>query len=483
MDVHSNSAPRLVVAGLSGDSGKTVVSLGLLLLARQAGLSTAAFKKGPDYIDAAWLSWAAGIAARNLDTYLMGRETTTRSFLDHAFADGLNLVEGNRGLFDGLDAFGTHSTAELAKLLSAPVLLVVNAAKVTHTIAALVLGCQKLDPGVRIGGVILNRVAGCRHETVLRESVESVCGIPVLGVLPRVEPSTLLPGRHLGLVTPQEHGRLSKLPAKLLAWIQGRLDLERILELARSAPPLIQPVASVPRLEDGRGLKIGYLKDSAFTFYYPENLELLEKSGAELDPVSALTASTLPHGLDALYIGGGFPETHAAALSRNGSLLESIRHHALGGLPIYAECGGLMLLSQAIRWKGIRSPMAGVLPFETEVCHTPQGHGYVELVVDRPNLYYPEGTTIRGHEFHYSKIVPTGNLPPTACAVQRGTGTFGGRDAVVVGNVWASYTHVHALATQEWAQGLIAAALRHGTTNRRMEPQASVEIKSRSVGR
>jgi cobyrinic acid a,c-diamide synthase len=460
MQSRPDSAPRLVVAGLSGDSGKTVVALSLLLLARQAGLRTAVFKKGPDYIDAAWLSWACGCAARNLDTFLMGKDTAAQSFLTHSLVDGLNIIEGNRGLFDGLDAFGTHSTAELAKLLRAPVLLVVNAAKVTHTVAALVLGCQKLDPDVRIGGVILNRVHGGRHEKLLRESVESACGVPVLGALPTVEPSTLLPGRHLGLVTPQEHGKLSRLPQKLLAWVEGRMDLARILEMARAAPMLERPAEAAPASADGRGLKIGYLKDSAFTFYYPENLESLERLGAELVPVSALSATTLPEGLGALYIGGGFPETHAAELSRNSSLLESIRHRALHGFPIYAECGGLMLLAQAIRWKGERHPMAAVLSLEVEVCGTPQGHGYVELRVDQPNPYFPVGMRIRGHEFHYSRIIFPGNVPATACSVQRGTGSFDKRDALLLENVWASYTHVHALATPEWAEGLIKAARR-----------------------
>ena len=454
------SAPRLVVAGLSGDSGKTLVSLGLLFLAREHGIPTTTFKKGPDYIDAAWLSWASGSAARNLDTFLMGRDRAVESFLLHATPDGLNVIEGNRGLYDGFDAQGTHSTAELAKLLGAPVLLVVNATKVTHTVAAFVLGCQNLDPGVLIKGVILNRVAGPRHEAVLRESVESACNIPVLGVLPKVDASSLLPSRHLGLVTPQERGKLDELRAKLLSVVEGRLDLDRIFDMARSALSMELPLEDTAKDADGRGLKIAYLRDSAFTFYYPENLEALQKAGADLAPISALSTSILPADLDALYIGGGFPETHGAPLSANSQLLASIQDRALKGLPIYAECGGLMLLSQAIHWKGMKFPMAGMLPFEVEVCNTPQGHGYSELLVDRPNPFYPVGTKIRGHEFHNSKIISGNKLPPTACAVLRGTGTFEERDGVIVENVWASYTHIHAVATPDWARGLVALARR-----------------------
>lgn len=460
MQYPSASSPRLVVAGLSGDSGKTLVSLSLLFLARHLEIPSQAFKKGPDYIDAAWLSWASNSPARNLDTFLMGPEMAAETFRANALPDGLNVVEGNRGLFDGVDAHGTHSTAELAKLLKAPVLLVLNASKVTHTIAALVLGCIKLDPDLWIGGVILNHVSGRRHESVLRESLETTCGIPVLGVLPNIDTRGLLPSRHLGLVTPQEHSTINLLRENLLAAARGRLDMARILEVAGSAPPLANWPNKPAPPEDGHGLKIAYFNDSAFTFYYPENLEALERSGARLSPVSALAAPELPDGMDALYIGGGFPETHANALSENNSFLESIRNHARKGLPIYAECGGLMLLSQAIRWKGTRFRMAGALPFEVEVCDRPQGHGYVELLVDRSNPYYPPGTKIRGHEFHYSRIVPTGSFPPTACAVRRGTGSFEERDAVLVQNVWASYTHVHAKATPEWAQGLLRAARR-----------------------
>jgi cobyrinic acid a,c-diamide synthase len=434
--------------------------MGLLLLARKRGIPTAAFKKGPDYIDAAWLSWASGRTARNLDTFLMGSEQAAGSFFDHRVSEGLNLVEGNRGLFDGMDARGTHSTAELAKLLNAPVLLVINACKVTRTAAAWVLGCQKLDPQVRIAGVILDRVAGPRHAAVLRESVETLCHLPVLGLLPRVEENALLPGRHLGLVTPQEHGGLDQLCSNVMSLVEGRTDFDRILALAKSAPPLERSATGAPPAADGRGLKIAYLRDAAFSFYYPENLEMLERSGAQLVPVSALTAAALPEALDALYIGGGFPETHASPLSANASLLASIRKEAGQGLPIYAECGGLMLLSRAIHWKGQRFPMAGVFPFEVEIRATPQGHGYVELLVDSLNPFYPLGTRIRGHEFHYSRIIPTADLPLTACEVRRGSGCYEGRDAAMTLNVWASYTHVHAMGTPGWASGLVAQARR-----------------------
>ncbi len=458
MSATPSSAPRIVVAGLSGDSGKTLVSLGLILLLRERGISTATFKKGPDYIDASWLTWSSDSPARNLDTYLMGRETVGRLFALHHRGNGVNVIEGNRGLFDGFDAQGTHSTAELAKLLQSPVILVINATKVTHTVAALLLGCQKLDPDVEIRGVILNRVAGRRHEEILRESLESVCKVPVLGVLPKGDEATLLPGRHLGLVTPQEHQRLDQLRDNLRSLVKDHLDLDRILKVATDAPPVNFPMKAEEETVDGRGIRIGYLKDSAFTFYYPDNLEALERTGAELTPISPLSAAEVPGDLHALYIGGGFPETHGGALSANRGFLASLRQHADEGLPIYAECGGLMMLSEAIHWRGQKFILAGVLPFEVEVSKHPQGHGYTELLVDAENPFYAPGTKIRGHEFHYSKILPGERLPSMSCLVQRGTGCFGGRDGVVVKNVWAGYTHVHAAATPEWAPGMIYAA-------------------------
>jgi len=450
--------PRLVVAGLSGESGKTLVSLALLLEARRRGLPVRAFKKGPDYIDAAWLEWASGKPARNLDSYLMGFEQAVRSFAGNAVGAGLNLVEGNRGLYDGLDARGTHSTAELAKVLQAPVVLVINATKVTRTAAALVLGCQKLDPDVRIAGVIVNQIAGHRHARLVREAIESACGIPVLGVIPRAAPGALLSTRHLGLVTPREHAKHESLICNLSGLVARYLEFDRLLEIARRANPLSAPTVADLRAPAANGLHIGYLNDPAFSFYYPENLEALRTAGARLTPISALSAAGLPDDLDALYIGGGFPEMHAQTLSGNSGFLASIRHAARGGLPVYAECGGLMLLSRALTFRGSKYPMADVLPFEVEVCDAPQGHGYAELLVDTANPFFPPGTRLKGHEFHYSRIVLDGDAPPAACAVLRGAGSYAGRDGVLAANVYASYTHLHALATPEWAQGMVSAA-------------------------
>jgi cobyrinic acid a,c-diamide synthase len=454
--------PRLLIAGMSGGSGKTLVSLALLLALRRAGFEVRAFKKGPDYIDAAWLGWASSHPARSLDTYLMGQDTVRSSFIRNGFArnaiaDGINLVEGNRGLFDGFDAAGTHSSAALSHCLAAPVVLVINAAKVTRTAAAFVAGCRALDPELPIRGIILNNVNGQRHEQILREAIESLSAIPVVGTIRKATVNPL-PERYLGLVPPQEHGATEQIQEDLLKLADG-FDLDAILSIARSAPSLQAdpPEVSISAVRD---IKIGFLRDSAFSFYYPENLEQLEQGGAELIPISALQSSALPEGLRALYIGGGFPEKHAEVLSANRSFLDSIRQAALGGLPIYAECGGLILLAQTLRWEGRTYPMAGVFPFAVEGFDIPQGHGYSELRVDAPNPFFPVGLVLRGHEFHYSRISLRDEPVPTACAVLRGTGCLQKRDLAITRNVMAGYTHLHALATPEWAKGFLDAARR-----------------------
>jgi cobyrinic acid a,c-diamide synthase len=462
-----NEYPRIMIAGLCGDSGKTLVSLGLIGLLREAGVEVRAYKKGPDYIDAAWLSWASGRPARNLDSFLMGFDVCRASFAQTATGAGINLIEGNRGIFDGADARGTHSSAELAKRLKAPVLLVVDATKMTRTAAALVLGCRRLDPGVPFAGVILNRTGGSRHEKIIREAIEGECDLPVVGILPRAPADAFLPARHLGLVTPDEHGRIEELRVNILELARCRLDLEAIRSRAACAPPLESPAPAAPGLPDGRGLRIGCLRDSALSFYYPENIEILERAGAALVPVSPLTAMGLPAGLDALYIGGGFPETHGAALSANQHFLSALRAASLQGMPVYAECGGLMLLSRSILWNGARYPMAGIFPWDVEVLASPQGHGYVELEVDRPNPFFAPGSVIKGHEFHYSRIAAAHEPGITACAVRRGTGCGQGRDACIRNNVWASYTHLHALGTPEWARGLLVAAARYASSRPR----------------
>jgi cobyrinic acid a,c-diamide synthase len=435
--------------------------MGLLAAWRHQGLSPCPFKKGPDYIDAAWLGWAAGTPCRNLDTFLQPEDRLLDTFGAHASGEGsVNLVEGNRGLFDGLDARGTHSTAALARLLHAPVTLVVGARKVTRTVAAVVLGCKTLEPDVEIAGVVLNRVAGARHEALVRQAVESV-GVEVVGAIPRLDAkqAELLPDRHLGLVPVQERDGLEALEERLRGIAERYLDLDRLLAIARCAPELPRRPTSTSPEHAGPRVKIGVFRDSAFTFYYPENLEVLERAGAEIVPISGLSDGSLPEGLGALYLGGGFPETHAVRLAQNAALHAELRRVAGAGMPIYAECGGMIYLARRLIVGDDSYPMAGVLPLELELRSRPQGHGYVEVVVDRENPFFEVGEVVRGHEFHYTRLTTTEGVQ-TGLSVRRGTGIGGGRDGVVHHNILAAYTHIHAVGVPMWAGRLVEAARR-----------------------
>jgi cobyrinic acid a,c-diamide synthase len=450
--------PRIVVAGLAGDSGKTLVCLGLAQALRARGVRVAAFKKGPDFIDADWLSVASGQPGRNLDTFMMPRAAVLAAVARAADSNDIAVVEGNRGLFDGVDARGSHSTAELAKLLDAPVVLVVDVTKVTATVAALVLGCRAMDPEMRLAGVILNRVATVRHERVIREALANI-GVPVLGAMPRLE-DLELPSRHLGLVTVAEHPAAVGAVVAIGEAASRHLDLDAILAAAQETGALSAAAAPAVAVAAGQR-RIGVLHDTAFMFYYPENLEALTAAGAELVELSPVRDQALPE-VDLLYAGGGFPEVYAAELSANREFREALAGRISRGLPVWAECGGLMYLARTLVADGVPYPMTGALPLAISFTARPKGHGYVVARVDGANPFLPVGTTLRGHEFHYSQIDHGGDAVRTVLALERGTGIGGGRDGVVLGSVFASYTHLHALGTPEWAPAVLAAAQRGG---------------------
>lgn len=459
----SNNHSRIVISGLSGDSGKTVVSCGLLASFIDRGLQTASFKKGPDYIDSAWLSFVSGKPARNLDSYLMGFPVVKNSFIKNAVHRGINVIEGNRGLFDGVDISGTHSTAELAKVLNAPVIIVQNITKVTRTAAANILGCMKLDPDLNIAGVILNQVAGERHGKVAKEAIEEITGIPVVGMIPKLSAKFILPSRHLGLITPEEFEEKAEIINDLRNVIEENVDVSKIIELSQNVIPLeFKSEATIkPDYTTGQTrVKIGYFRDQSFSFYYPENLELLIEAGAELIPISPASQNDLQD-LDALYIGGGFPETNLKSLATNNSMFSSLKKLVEDGLPVYAECGGLMYLGEEIQWKGNTFSLSGILPIKIKLFDKPQGHGYSEVIVDNENPFFNVGCNIKGHEFHYSKIIDFNSEQKSALSVLRGTGCFNKRDGLTYKNVFASYTHVHALATPEWVNGMIKCALKY----------------------
>ncbi len=444
----------VVIAGLAGGSGKSVVSVGLAAYLIRQGYSVGPFKKGPDYIDAGWMALAAGSDCYNLDPYLMTEEAIHASFAGHGRGVQRVVVEGNRGLYDGVNAQGGYSTAELAVSLQLPVVLVVNCTKTTRTVAAMVLGCKMLDARLKISGVILNHVATTRQSDIIRTAVQEITSIPVLGVIPRMK-RDIFPMRHLGMVPHQEYSDSAEAISFLADTFAESVDtsaLEDVMETVSFAPAL-QP--STVAVGGKTPVTIGIIQDAAFQFYYPENLAALRAEGATLVAVNALTDSSLPS-LDGLYIGGGFPETSAAELAGNSRFRQSIRQAAEDGLPIYAECGGLIYLGHSIRLQEKEYPLAGIFPVRFGMSARPQAHGYTVFEVDGHTPFYPPGLVVKGHEFRYSTVLEwQGKAEDLVLKMVRGKGFSGGRDGLRYKNILALYTHIHACGTPEWAPGFV----------------------------
>ncbi len=441
------------------------MTLGLAAALHARGQAVQAFKKGPDFIDPSWLSAAAGRPCRSLDPFfIQGTEAMQAAFLKGARGADLSLIEGNHGLYDsslaqdGEDG-GEGSTAAVARSLAAPVVLVLNSARMTRSAAAMVHGYQTFEPETPVAGVILNHVAHGKHEARLRQAIETYCRIPVLGAIPR-EAALEIPDRHLGLVPQGEQGQAARVLEACRQAAEKYVDLDGLLQLAASAPQLGGPGAggrSQGLEPDGPRVKIGLFRDRAFSFYYPENLEALEEAGCSLVEIDSLNDPILP-GVAGLFIGGGFPEMFMAELSANISLRKAVREAAEAGMPVYAECGGLMYLSGRLAWDGREAEMAGVFPHRIEMSARPQGHGYVAAEVTGPNPFFEPGSRLRGHEFHHSRLVSGMDGFDTAYRLSRGKGIGSGRDGLVYKNVLAAYTHLHAAAAPGWAAAFAARA-------------------------
>jgi len=454
----------VVIAAPQGRSGKTTVSIGLCSALSRRGLEVQPFKKGPDYIDPSWLTAATGRSWRSLDTYLMSEDAVLASFRQACQGADFALVEGAMGLYDALDAEGEGSTAHLARLLRVPVILVVNTARMTRSVAALVSGYQHFEAETSIAGVILNSVSGSRHESKLRAAVERHCGIPVVGSVPRNR-SLSITQRHLGIVPQAEVRESASVIDRISSALEGCLDLDGILAIARRATASCGDNIETPAAE-APGVRIGVMSDRVFTFYYPENLEALVRAGAELVFVDSLHDQCLPD-IDGLFVGGGIPELFLEELEANADLRHDIARSIEGGLPVYAECAGLMYLCSRIRWQGRQHEMVGAIPAEVEMCDRPQGHGYVAVEVICDNPWFPAGLSLRGHEFHHSRMTPSTGLT-YAYGMRRGRGIDGKVDGIVHKNVFAAYTHLHALGTPQWAEAFVSLAKRERGCLRRL---------------
>lgn len=445
---------RLLISAAHKSSGKTTVSIGLCAALAARGLSVQPFKKGPDYIDPMWLSLASGRACHNLDFYMQSHDEIRASFARHATGADISLVEGNKGLYDGLELDGSNSNAALAKLLHMPVVLVIDTRGVIRGVAPLLLGYQAFDKHVNIAGVILNNVGGARHEAKLRAVVEHYTDIPMLGAVP-ADSSMRILERHLGLVPSNEAEAAQQHITQIAHTIAAQVDLDQLITIGKSAPPLHVPRAE-PVARPSNKVRIGIAQDAAFGFYYADDLDALRNAGAELVPFNALTDARLP-AVDGLFIGGGFPESSAAELEKNQSLRGEIRDAIERGLPVYAECGGLMYLARSLTWRGRTHQMVGIVPGEVLMHDKPVGRGYVQLretaAAPWPN---PAGATIKAHEFHYSSLE---NLPAGltyAYDVLRGHGIDGKHDGFVYKNLLASYTHLRSVADHNWAARFVA---------------------------
>ncbi|MCB2017810.1 MAG: cobyrinate a,c-diamide synthase [Hydrogenophaga sp.] len=443
---------RLLVSAAHKSSGKTTVSLGLCAAFSERGVRVQPFKKGPDYIDPMWLGKASGRACHNLDPYLMAPEQIGAMFAQQAASADLSIVEGNKGLYDGLALDGSNSNAALAQLLGLPVLLVIDARGMTRGIAPLILGYQAFDPHIRIGGVILNRLGGSRHESKLRAVIEHYTDVPVLGAIAE-DRDLAVAERHLGLMPSNEHADADRQIRLIGERVAAQVDLDRVRALGARAPALGLSSTRAKAVDSSAAeVRIALAQDRAFGFYYPDDLQALRDAGAELVPFDTLTDPALPRDIDGLFIGGGFPELFMHELQANHSLRARISQAIADGLPTYAECGGLMYLARSLSWRGERCDMVGAVAGDATLHSKPVGRGYVGLAATEHMPWTGlSGKSVRAHEFHYSSL---DGLPPEtrfAWRVTRGHGIDGQHDGVVRDNLLATYAHLRSVAGTDWA--------------------------------
>ena len=458
-----NHLPRIFIAAAHKSSGKTTVSVGVARALFERGRRVQMFKKGPDYIDPLWHRLASGRPSYNLDFNTQAPDEIAALFANRAARADISIIEANKGLHDGLSLDGADSNAELAKLLDAPVVLVIDTEGITRGIAPLLLGYKAFDKDVNIAGVILNRVAGPRHEAKLRAAVEHYTDIPVLGAVRR-SAELVLRERHLGLTTPGDVAAREEWLSAIGRMVAAQVDLARIGEVAAGAPPLTAPLPEVPG-QVGAGLRIAVARDAAFCFTYADDLERMEAAGAEIVFFSPLHDTALPENIDAVFLPGGFPETHMKELQANATMRQSVAAAIRGGLPTYAECGGLMYLAERIRWGEEAAEMCGVVPGEAVMHEKPQGRGIVHLAASGAAPWTPAGgagEVIRAHEFHYAALekCPCEHLA-FAWEVKRGFGIDGAHDGVVLHNLVAGFAHLRHTRQSPWVDAFLTFARNH----------------------
>ena len=463
--------PRILIAGDRSSAGKTTISIGIMSVLRDMGYTVQPYKVGLDFIDPSYHTEVTGRYSRNIDGYLMSKDAVCEVFSHASNGADIAVIEGVRGLFEGLEATSDiGSTAQIAKILQCPVILAINARSITRSTAALVSGYKSFDPEVNIVGVILNNIGSKRHAEKAKTAIETYTDTPVIGVIPRND-SMKISMRHLGLI-PALEGRRKVADfdvnlGRIKEIIKEGIDMDRFISFANSAPPLEKPKEDIFKLQQQQGIiKIGVALDEAFNFYYRDNLELLELAGAELVYFSPVNDTTLPD-VDGLYIGGGYPELLTNELEENTSMREAIKQVSSDGLPIYAECGGLMYLTQEIttnvsgsgnyhmaEMKGGTFKMVGALPGKTLMGHKRVVSYNIGSFIE-DNVIGKAGASFIGHEFHHSEIVDIPEDTHFAIKLERGVGIKGDLDGIIVKNTLGSYAHLHAASYTGFARSFV----------------------------
>jgi cobyrinic acid a,c-diamide synthase len=450
--------PRILLTGTSSRAGKTVLSIGLMRALVNRGYVVQPYKIGPDFIDPSFHLFATQRYSRNVDGFMMRREDMLETFQRNSKGADIAVIEGTMGLYDSHNALDEKgSTAEASKILKAPVVLIANVERIARTAAPFVLGYKLFDPGVDIRGVILNRVGSERHADKAKLAVEKLADMRVIGVMPRDQRITI-PERHLGLVPAFERGDIEALFDRLAGIVEEYIDVDSIIDIAETAPKmrrqgnnaLFNPSAKFD-------VTVGVMRDKAFTFYYQDVIDALAANSREIKYIDALKDEKLP-AIDALYIGGGFPEVFAEELEANDSLRDEVRAFCDSGKPVYAECGGLMYLGERLITKDGRSyEMAGFLPLDTRMMEKFQALGYARRAATMDNPISRRGDMLVGHEFHYSRVKLKGEVK-YAYKTTRGRGVDGEHDGILKKNTLAGYLHLHVLSYPRMVENFLSLA-------------------------
>lgn len=449
--------PGIVIAGTNSGCGKTTLSMGVMAALKKKGLKVQPFKVGPDYIDPMFHTFITGRPSCNLDSWILPHETVKHLYNTHAQDADIAVTEGVMGFYDGHGVTSlSGSTAEVADLIGAPVVLVLNAEAMSLSAAAMVKGFCDLSPQARVRGVILNRVSGEVHYQLMKEAIERYTEVKVLGYLKNMKEAAL-ESRHLGLVTSSEIHDLQHQVDQLAEEVASTVDLEGLLHLAKEAAPVQCTAPVLPDPIPGK-VRIGVAKDKAFCFYYQDNLDLLTSLGGELVSFSPLTDAALPENLQGLYLGGGYPEVWAAALERNQTMKQAVQAHVQKGLPVYAECGGMMYLMERLRTgEGTTHAMAGVLPGSSHITSSLQRFGYVTVKTQKDTILAGAGQQIRAHEFHYSDVKVPDDTQRAYQVMKHRNGQVSRQwqCGYQVQRVLGGYPHLHFWANPHFAKGFL----------------------------